>query len=429
MANSLSDAPSQTGGEGGGLSPSPQRLPPARRSFNPRIWIPLMLLLVGGGVALWYFLTRPSSYQLKFSGRLEGYESDVGAKVGGRVQEVTVREGASVKQGEVLARLDDDELQAQLKGAQAQLKAAQQQEENARLQINVLQSQIAEARLRRQQSQGQTQGQVFQSEAQLAAAQAQLNQAQAGVVQAQANLAQAQVDRDRYVSLAQDGAVPQQRADQAETAFRTAVATLRSQQAAAAAAQRQVNAAQGALTQARTTGLNPEINTAQIARLNTQLQQAQASLRAAQADVNRARASVQQIQASLGNLTVVSPTDGVVTTRNVEPGVVVAPGRTLLSVLDQDTVYMRGFIPAGDIGRVRVGQPARVFLDSDPDRPLSAKVASIDAQASFTPENIYFREDRVQQVFGVRLTIDNPGGYAKPGMPVDGEIVFDSHSQ
>jgi HlyD family secretion protein len=378
---------------------------------------------------LWYALTRPNPHQLKFSGRLEGYESDIGAKVGGRVQEVTVREGASVKRGEVLARLDDDELQAQLKGAQAQIKAAQQQEENARLQINVLQSQIAEARLRLQQSQGQTQGQVFQSEAQLAAAQAQLNQAQAGVVQAQANLAQARVDRDRFVSLAREGVVAQQRADQAETAFRTAAATLRSQQAAAVAAQRQVNAAQGALTQSRTTGLNPEINTAQIARLNTQLQQAQASLQAAQADVNRTRASVQQIQASLGNLTVVSPTNGVVTTRNVEPGVVVAPGRTLLSVLDQDTVYMRGFIPAGDIGRVRVGQPAQVFLDSAPDRPLSAKVASIDAQASFTPENIYFREDRVQQVFGVRLTIDHPGGYAKPGMPVDGEIVFDSHSQ
>lgn len=428
MANSLSDAPSQTGGEGGRLPPSPQRLPPARRSFKPRVWIPLLLLL-GGGIALWSILTRPSSDLLTFSGRLEGYESDVGAKVGGRVQEVTVREGASVKQGEVLARLDDDELQAQLKGAQAQLKAAQQQEENARLQINVLQSQVAEARLRLQQSQGQTQGQVFQSEAQFAAAQAQLNQAQAGVVQAQANLAQAQGDRDRFVSLAREGAVSQQRADQSETAFRTAAATLRSQQAAAAAAQRQVSAAQGALTQSRTTGLNPQINNAQIARLNTQLQQAQASLRAAQADVSRARASVQQIQASLGNLTVVSPTHGVVTTRNVEPGVVVAPGRTLLSVLNQDTVYMRGFIPAGEIGRVRVGQPARVFLDSDPDRPLSAKVASIDAQASFTPENVYFREDRVQQVFGVRLTIDNPGGYAKPGMPVDGEIIFDSHPQ
>ena len=119
-------------------------------------------------------------------------------------------------------------------------------------------------------------------------------------------------------------------------------------------------------------------------------------------------------------------TSRVVTARSVEPGVVVSPGRVLLSLLDLATVYMRGFIPEGEIGRVRVGQPARVYLDSHPDRPLTARVAAIDSEASFTPENIYFREDRVQQVFGVRLAIDDPDGFAKPGMPADAEIVFDS---
>jgi HlyD family secretion protein len=86
-------------------------------------------------------------------------------------------------------------------------------------------------------------------------------------------------------------------------------------------------------------------------------------------------------------------------------------------------VYLRGFIPEGDIGRVRVGQPAKVFLDSDPKRPLAAKVAEIDAQASFTPENIYFQRDRVRQVVGVKLAITTPAGYAKPGMPADAELL------
>jgi len=107
----------------------------------------------------------------------------------------------------------------------------------------------------------------------------------------------------------------------------------------------------------------------------------------------------------------------------VEPGEVVATGRTLLTVIDPNTVYLRGFIPGGQIGNVRVGQRANVFLDSAPDRPLSARVTAIDTQASFTPENIYFREDRVRQVFGVKLSIDNPQGFAKPGMPADGEII------
>ncbi len=94
-------------------------------------------------------------------------------------------------------------------------------------------------------------------------------------------------------------------------------------------------------------------------------------------------------------------------------------------MVDLNQVYLRGFIPEGQIGNVRVGQAAQVYLDSAPDRPLAAKVAAIDSEASFTPENIYFREDRVQQVFGVRLTIDQPDGFAKPGMPADAEIELE----
>ncbi len=54
---------------------------------------------------------------------------------------------------------------------------------------------------------------------------------------------------------------------------------------------------------------------------------------------------------------------------------------------------------------------------------MHAHVSEIDSVASFTPENVYFKDDRVKEVFGVRLAIDEPAGYAKPGMPADGEIL------
>ena len=69
-----------------------------------------------------------------------------------------------------------------------------------------------------------------------------------------------------------------------------------------------------------------------------------------------------------------------------------------------------------------MGQKAELFLDSAPQEALSARVTSIDTQASFTPENIYFAEDRVKQVFGVKIAIDEPAGFAKPGLPADAEI-------
>ena len=79
--------------------------------------------------------------------------------------------------------------------------------------------------------------------------------------------------------------------------------------------------------------------------------------------------------------------------------------------------------PEGQIGLVKLGQPARVFLDSNPDQALNAYVSRIDPQATFTPENTYFREDRVKEVVGVKLQLKEGFGFAKPGMPADGEIL------
>ena len=184
-----------------------------------------------------------------------------------------------------------------------------------------------------------------------------------------------------------------------------------------------MEAARGALTLARTSTYNPAIRSAQLEALRRQLEQARAQLKASAAEVRAAQADAQQIRVQRAYLTVKAPIRGVVISRSVEPGAVVSNGRTLLTLLDPATVYLRGFIPEGDIGLVRTGQEARVFLDSAPDRPLAAKVSEIDAQASFTPENIYFQKDRVRQVFGVKLAITAPGGYAKPGMPADAEIL------
>lgn len=74
-------------------------------------------------------------------------------------------------------------------------------------------------------------------------------------------------------------------------------------------------------------------------------------------------------------------------------------------------------MPEGDIGKVRVGQQTKIFLDSAPKKPLEGKVISIDPQASFTPENIYFQKDRVRQVVGVRISIENPSGCFQPEQP------------
>ena len=105
-----------------------------------------------------------------------------------------------------------------------------------------------------------------------------------------------------------------------------------------------------------------------------------------------------------------------------EPGKVIQPGQTILTMVDLTKLYLRGFVPEGAIGKVKVGQQAQVYLDSDPKRGIPAEVIRVDPEAMFTPENTYFKEDRVKQVMGLKLGLRGAYGYAKPGMPADGRI-------
>lgn len=394
-----------------------------------RLLIPLGLLIIAAGFGLRYWLTRPDDDVIQLSGRIESYESDLGAKVGGQVESVAVREGDRVTAGQVVARLDDKELLAQLEAAKATVSAAQQKVTEAGLQIDVVESQVREAQLTLEQSQGDTTGRVNQAEATVATAQAQLSSAQAQAQEAGSALELARADRDRFSTLAAQGAISQQQFDQIQTQFKTASDTFAARQAAVAAARQQVSAAQGALTQSQTSQLNPEIRTAQINRTQKQQGQAQAQFAAAQADLEQAKAAQSEIEARLNDLEIKSPIDGVVLTRTVEPGEVISAGTAILTVMNLEDVYLRGYIPEGQVGNVRIGQAAQVFLDSAPEQPLPATVTAVDTEASFTPENIYFEDDRVTQVFGLKLEIDNPGGFAKPGMPADGKILLEAEAE
>ena len=448
---------------------SPENLkdPPVSKqqpSKKPILLLIGALLVVGIGYAVWRSQPQASVNVLQVSGRIEGYETEIGIKRSGRIESIVVREGAAVKKGQELIKLDntDDQLlQGQLLGTQARVTSAKYDEQQAisdveqvAREIQEINSQINEAKLNFRQSQGDTQGRIEQARANVAAARATLVQAQAQVKQAAAEVNLAKINRDRYAQLVKEGAINQQQFDQAQTTLETAIATLEARQAAVNAERQQLSATSGALTQVKTTGLNPEIRNAQLTALVRKQQQSDAQLKSAQAKVNSARAKVKDAQASnqqiltqiadsKKDLNVVSPLDGVVTARSVEPGAIVSSQTNILTIVDPKTVYFRGFIPEGDIGRVRLGQTTKIFIDSAPGKPLEGKVIAIDPQASFTPENIYFQKDRVRQVIGIRIKVQNPDNCfnpenpytksdlpcAKMGMPADAAINLNPESR
>lgn len=375
----------------------------------------LALTLLAGGTAGWFYFGQPSEVKevIAVSGRIESDDAIVAAKTSGRIREISVREGDQVKAGQVVAVLDDDQIEARVEQAQSDVEQSEAKLQFARGQVAVLQAQLEQSRLGVNQARVDAEGRVSQAQAHVAAAEASL-------ARAEADYKQARADADRFTTLAENGDAPAREGEQART-------TAEAHRAVVEAARKQVEAARGALLAARANLDNPAIRAAQALSIEQQIRQAQSDIQSADAELARRRAQLQEAEADRSDLKLVAPFDGVVATRSAEPGEVVTPGAAIVTILNPGQVYLRAFIPEGEIGRVRTGQPARVYLDSNPKQPLDATVARIDPNASFTPENTYFRDDRVKQVVGVKLQIANPQGFAKPGMPADGEVLVEGN--
>ncbi|HEY7211747.1 MAG TPA: HlyD family efflux transporter periplasmic adaptor subunit [Bryobacteraceae bacterium] len=372
----------------------------------------VVLALAIAAFAIWkiFFAAAQQPANVVFlSGRIEGDDSAVAAKVAGRLVSVSFREGDSVKEGEVIALLDDAQVRAREEQARAGVAQAEARLRGARQQIAILDEQIRQNTIEKTQSATEAEGRVSQAQAELAAAESEL-------AQQQSSYQLAVFDRDAYTRLMQTGAVSERQGKQAQT-------TAAAQEAAVAAAKRRVEAARGALTAAQSALKNPDIRSRQIAALEQQVAQQHAEIASAAADEQRANAQLEEARADRNDLRIKAPFDGTIVTRTAEPGEMLNAGTPVVTLLDLHKVYLRGYIPEGEIGRVKVGQPARVYLDSNPKQPLEAVVLRIDPQATFTPENTYFRNDRVKQVVGVKLGLKSGFGYAKPGMPADGEIL------
>jgi HlyD family secretion protein len=383
--------------------------PPAASRFK----IPLIVLavaLVAFFVWRGFFAgTGVPDGVVVLSGRIEGDDSAVAPKTSGRILEVRVREGDTVKAGDIIAILDDEQVRAREQGARSSLAAAEANAKMAQMQISVLEQQLKQDQLLTGQATLGAQGSVNQAESDLAAAQSDLAQKQAAY-----DLAI--FDRDAYTRLAKTGAVSERQGKLAES-------TAAQDAAAVEAAKRRVTAAQGALTMAQSNLANPGIRESQVVGVERQIAQQQSQVASLIAEMQVARAQLSEAEANRQDLTIRAPFDGTVMTRAAEPGEVVQAGTAIVTLLDMSKVYLRGFVPEGQIGKIAVGQPAHVFLDSNPKQALNAVVSRVDPTATFTPENTYFRDDRVKQVVGLKVQLKEGIGFAKPGMPADGEIL------
>jgi HlyD family secretion protein len=162
---------------------------------------------------------------------------------------------------------------------------------------------------------------------------------------------------------------------------------------------------------------SPDVTTARDA-----LDQAQASADQSEKAVAQAEANLNLLDAQLTKLTVYAPMDGVILSRNVEPGEFVQPGATALSMANLNNLTITVYVPEDRYGQIYLDQNANVSVDSFPGQTFKATVSYISDQAEFTPRNVQTVEGRSSTVYAIKLKVIDPQGKLKPGMPAD--VVF-----
>ncbi|WP_312365849.1 HlyD family secretion protein [Ensifer sp.] len=304
----------------------------------------LAVLALAGGYYAWQNLDRnalPAGIA-SGNGRIEAVEIDISTKTPGRIKEIMVDEGDFVTAGQVLAQMDTVQLEAHKRQAEAQQQRAIVGVEAAK---NL----------------------VTQREAEKAAAEAVLAQRRAQLDAAERRLA-------RSEQLVKTSTVSQQVLDDDR-------ATAEGARAAAKAAEASLAASDAAINSAKSQVID------------------------AQASVEAAKASVESIDADINDSTLVSPRDGRIQYRVVQPGEVLAAGGRVLNLVDLGDVYMTFFLPTEQAGLLSIGSEVRLMLDAAPQYIIPAKVSYVADVAQFTPKTVETAEERQKLTFRIKAQI------------------------
>jgi len=342
----------------------------------------------------------PRDEGLRVTGQIEGTVVNAGSKIGGRVIEVLAAEGAQVALDAVLLRLDDAEAAAALAAARANL--AKADAAVAKLQAGATAEQLRQAEAATEAAKQQYTMAVNGARAEEVAAAS----AMADAARAQRDTAQQEFGR--IEGLFGQQAVSQSQLDQARGARDAAAAQFH------AASERETMAAKGARSE--------EIAMAKAAydRAQAMLDEVRVGARKedvalAQAARDAAAADVQRAEAALREMTIVAPMAGVVESIDVRPGDLIKPG-AIVRMVDPEDLELTVYLGAGHLGQVSLGREVPITTDAYDDERFKGTISYIAQQGEYTPRNLQTEEERVQQVFAIKIQLDSAGGRLRAGM-------------
>ncbi|NLN59417.1 MAG: HlyD family efflux transporter periplasmic adaptor subunit [Deltaproteobacteria bacterium] len=324
----------------------------------------LLVLLVAGVVYFGQWKGR--THELYYSGTIEATQYRLSFQVSGKVLQVLADEGHAVSAGELLAELEPQELQARHDQARANY-------ERAQAALRTLSAQMKEIRTGNRPQDIERARQAFLS--------------------AKAVMEEARKNMQKYRRLFEDGVVSEKEWDAAQLRYDVALHDY-----------------------------ERNIESYDLAKEGSRMERIeaiQAEVQGAKAQVISARAAWRQAEIQLAYRQLKASVDGIITSRNVEPGEVVTPAQEVMTLADLSVIDLKIFVGETEIGQVKPGQMVDVRVDTFPDRIYQGTVAYISPEAEFTPKMIQTHKERVKLVYLVKVSIPNPDMELKSAMPAD----------
>lgn len=292
-------------------------------------------------------------------GRADAKEIDVNSKIAGRVVELLVKEGDTVKEGQVIARIDKRSLEAQKAEAEASIRALRAQQAQAAVTTNMQSGTTASA----------------------------VSEAQAATDQARADLALAQADHDRYAELLSEGAVSKQTFEQFDTKYKTAQAAYEQSKAA--------------VRQAQAGTLQTDASRANEEALAMKIEQAEATL--------------QNIEVSLDETEIRAPFDGVITQKYIEEGSMISNGTPLVAVQDPEDNWIDIKVPETKLSKYYVGQEV-TMIGRDNATKVTGTITDISKKAEFATQRATSERGDETDIVSFNVKVQVNSDVLRPGM-------------
>jgi HlyD family secretion protein len=381
--------------------------------------LPLVLVVLAVGGYLFYrnYNAGPSNV-INVSGNIELEQVNISFKTAGKVIERTVNEGDNVTKGQVIARLDRDQLVRQREREMAYLQEIEANLAEARTGVDMTTQSVAADLDGRKADADSAQSRL--EELKHGSRPQEITQAAEATAAAQAEYDRAKKDWDRSQKLHADDDISTSQYDMAQRTFLSAESSLKQAKDHEALVKEgsrseDIDQAQSQLIRAKAAIRGSQANALDI-------KVRQQDVRAKEADIDREKAQIALIDAQLADTTAVTPMSGVVLVKSVDVGEVIAPGTSVVTVGDLDHPWLRAYIPETELGRVKLGAKVDVKTDSFPGRVFDGRVTFISSDAEFTPKQIQTQDERVKLVYRIKIEIDNPKHELKSNMPADAAI-------